>query len=98
MRICIYGAGAIGGLLGARLAKAGAEVSLIARGPHLAAMREQGLTLRSPEERFTVPVTATDDPATLGLQLVSTLAEQLRGSLEARPRPGSAFTVTFPKQ
>jgi two-component sensor histidine kinase len=39
-----------------------------------------------------------NDPATLGLQLVSTLAEQLRGSLEARPRPGSAFTVTFPKQ
>ena len=48
MRICIYGAGAIGGLLGARLARAGAEVSLIARGPHLAAMRERGLTLRSP--------------------------------------------------
>jgi two-component sensor histidine kinase/DNA-binding response OmpR family regulator len=39
-----------------------------------------------------------NDPATLGLQLVSTLAEQLRGSLEARPQPGAAFTVTFPKQ
>jgi two-component sensor histidine kinase/CheY-like chemotaxis protein len=39
-----------------------------------------------------------NDPATLGLQLVSTLAEQLRGSLEARPQPGVAFTITFPKQ
>ena len=39
-----------------------------------------------------------NEPATLGLQLVSTLAEQLRGSLEARARPGAAFTVTFPKQ
>jgi two-component sensor histidine kinase len=35
---------------------------------------------------------------TLGLQLVSTLAEQLRGSLEARPQPGATFTITFPKQ
>jgi two-component sensor histidine kinase/DNA-binding response OmpR family regulator len=39
-----------------------------------------------------------NDPATLGLQLVSTLAEQLRGSLEARPQPGATFTITFPKQ
>ena len=41
MKICIFGAGAIGGLLGAQLALAGADVTLIARGPHLAAMREQ---------------------------------------------------------
>ena len=54
MRICIYGAGAIGGLFGARLARAGADVGLIARGPHLAAMRERGLTLRSAEASFTV--------------------------------------------
>ena len=39
-----------------------------------------------------------NDPVTLGLQLVSTLAEQLRGGLEARPQPGAAFTVTFPKR
>ena len=45
MRICIFGAGAIGGYLGAKLAQAGAEVSLVARGPHLAAMRANGLTL-----------------------------------------------------
>ena len=45
MKICIFGAGAIGGYMGAKLAQAGAEVSLVARGPHLAAMREKGLTL-----------------------------------------------------
>ena len=68
MKICIYGAGAIGGLMGARLARAGADVSLIARGAHLAAMRESGLTLRSAEETFTVHPRVTDDPATLGPQ------------------------------
>ena len=45
MRICIFGAGAIGGYMGAKLAGAGAEVGLVARGPHLKAMRENGLTL-----------------------------------------------------
>ena len=46
MRICIYGAGAIGGYLGAQLAQAGEDVTLIARGPHLEAMRRNGLRLR----------------------------------------------------
>ena len=46
MKICIYGAGAIGGYMGAELARSGVDVSLIARGPHLAAMRENGLKLR----------------------------------------------------
>ena len=68
MKICIYGAGAIGGYLGAKLAGTGADVSLIARGAHLKAMRENGLTLLEGDERTTVQVTATDDPATLGPQ------------------------------
>jgi 2-dehydropantoate 2-reductase len=68
MRICVFGAGAIGGFLGARLARAGADVSLFARGPHLAAMRERGLTLIEAGENFTVPVRASDDPAALGPQ------------------------------
>jgi 2-dehydropantoate 2-reductase len=69
MRIAVYGAGAIGGLLGAKLAKAGAaEVSLVARGAHLAAMKADGLTLVEGEERTTVRVRATDDPAELGPQ------------------------------
>lgn len=68
MRICIYGAGAIGGYLGAKLAQAGAEVSLVARGPHLAAMQAGGLTLIEEGAAVTVPVRASDDPAGLGVQ------------------------------
>ena len=68
MRICVFGAGAIGGYMGAKLAQAGAEVSLVARGPHLAAMQQNGLTLIEEGERTTVPVAASDDPAALGPQ------------------------------
>src|SRR5688500_13565315 len=68
MRICIFGAGAIGGYLGAKLAQAGAEVGLVARGPHLAAMRANGLTLAEQDARATLPVTAVEDPAELGPQ------------------------------
>ena len=68
MRICIFGAGAIGGYMGAKLAEAGADVSLVARGPHLAAMQANGLTLIEGGERKTVPVRAAEDPAELGEQ------------------------------
>jgi 2-dehydropantoate 2-reductase len=54
--------------MGVKLAKAGADVSLVARGPHLAAMQEKGLTLIEEGETTTVPVTASDDPAALGVQ------------------------------
>ena len=55
MKLCVYGAGAIGGLLGAKLAKKGdVEVTFIARGPHLAAMQSDGVTLVSEGERSTV--------------------------------------------
>lgn len=67
MRIAVLGAGAVGGYLGARLAAGGSDVTFIARGAHLAAMREHGLTLVTPEgERSTVAVRATDDPADVG--------------------------------
>jgi 2-dehydropantoate 2-reductase len=68
MRICIFGAGAIGGYMGAKLAAAGAEVSLVARGPHLRAMQERGLTLIEEGARHTVAVRAAEDPAELGEQ------------------------------
>jgi ketopantoate reductase len=54
MKICIYGAGAIGGYLGVELARAGADVSLVARGAHLAAMRAHGLTLQIGGEECTL--------------------------------------------
>jgi 2-dehydropantoate 2-reductase len=68
VKICIFGAGAIGGYLGARLAATDVDVSLVARGPHLEAMRRDGLTLREAAEETVVAVNATDDPATLGRQ------------------------------
>jgi len=69
MKVCIYGAGAIGGYLGAELASVpGVDVTLIARGAHLAAMQENGLTLQVGEESKTVEVTATDKPEEMGPQ------------------------------
>ena len=66
MKICIYGAGAIGGFLGAYLAKAGHEVSLIARGAHLGALRSSGLTLIHGEEKFTTYPDCAEDPRQIG--------------------------------
>ncbi len=75
MKVCIYGAGAIGGLIGARLAAAGnCEVSAIARGATLAALRERGIVLRSGAETVRAPLPATDDPRTLGPQDLVILA------------------------
>ena len=68
MKICIFGAGAIGGYMGAKLAQAGADVSLVARGPHLAAMRDKGLTLIEEDGETNVAVTASDNAADLGPQ------------------------------
>ena len=68
MRICIYGAGAIGGYLGVQLALAGEEVTLLARGPHLEAMQRNGVRLLiGDEERIAHPV-CTDDTASAGVQ------------------------------
>jgi 2-dehydropantoate 2-reductase len=66
MRIAVYGAGGVGGYFGGRLAQAGAEVHFIARGAHLRALREHGLTVRSVKGDFQVPAPATDDPADVG--------------------------------
>jgi 2-dehydropantoate 2-reductase len=68
MKVCVFGAGAIGGLLGAHLARAGVEASLVARGPHLAAMRAHGLRLRTDGDTSVVRLQCTDNPAELGEQ------------------------------
>jgi 2-dehydropantoate 2-reductase len=68
MKICVYGAGAIGGYLAARMARAGQDVSVIARGPHLEAIRSHGLTLESPAEKFTVHPKASDRAEDIGIQ------------------------------
>jgi 2-dehydropantoate 2-reductase len=70
MRICIVGAGAIGGYLGARLALAGEQVTLIARGAHLEAIKRQGLTLQIADgsSEVATPALATDDMSAAGPQ------------------------------
>ncbi|MEM7428814.1 MAG: 2-dehydropantoate 2-reductase [Pseudomonadota bacterium] len=68
MKICVYGAGAIGGYLGLMLQEGGADVSLIARGPHLAAIREKGLTVKFKDGEKHARMTATDNPEELGPQ------------------------------
>jgi len=67
MRIAVLGSGAVGGYYGAKLARAGHEVILVARGAHLAAIRERGLEIRSPAlGDFTVHCRAEEDTAAVG--------------------------------
>ncbi|MFN0162040.1 MAG: 2-dehydropantoate 2-reductase N-terminal domain-containing protein, partial [Burkholderiales bacterium] len=84
MKICIYGAGAIGGTIAVRLAQAGHAVSVVARGAHLAAIRENGLTLQKGEERVTVRVPAAADGADFGVQdavIIAVKAHGIRAAL-----------------
>jgi 2-dehydropantoate 2-reductase len=75
MRICVFGSGAVGSHFAVRLALAGHDLSCVMRGPHLEAVKANGLTLRVGEATFTAKVTASDDPAALGPQdfVISTL-------------------------
>ncbi|MGY0019799.1 2-dehydropantoate 2-reductase [Streptomyces sp. cg35] len=66
MKVAVLGAGAIGAYVGAALHRAGADVHLVARGPHLAAMRRSGVQVVSPRGDFTARAHATDDPAEIG--------------------------------
>ena len=66
MKIAVMGAGGVGGYFGARLAQAGHDVSFLARGRHLEAMKAKGLTLKSPRGDATIRVKASDTPAELG--------------------------------
>src|SRR4051812_9074527 len=75
MRICIFGAGAVGSHFAVRLALAGHDVACVMRGAHLEAVKVRGLTLRVGDAEFSARVNASDDPATLGQQdvVISTL-------------------------
>jgi 2-dehydropantoate 2-reductase len=66
LRVAVLGAGAVGSYYGSRLAEGGADVSLIARGPHLEALRVNGLTCVEPERTSTFRLRATDDPSVIG--------------------------------
>ncbi len=68
MRICVFGAGSVGGYLAGYLSRGGADVSVVARGAHLAAIRANGLTVETPDETLTVRLPASDKPDDLGRQ------------------------------
>jgi len=89
MRICIFGAGAVGSHFAVRLALAGHDVSCVMRGPHLEAVKARGLTLRVGDAEFSAQVTASDDPAVLGPQdfVISTLKATGLSSLATGLRP-----------
>lgn len=67
-KICIYGLGAIGGLVAGRLARAGYQVSAIARGEALDQVRSRGLLIETSDERYSASILATEQPADLGYQ------------------------------
>ena len=85
MRICIFGAGAVGSHFAVRLARAGHDVSCVMRGQHLEAVKAKGLTLRAGNGEFLAKVKASDDPAALGPQdlVISTLKANALDSLAA---------------
>jgi 2-dehydropantoate 2-reductase len=87
MRVAIFGAGAIGGLLGVRLAQAGADVTFVARGPHLAAMQSDGVTLHSGGETVTVRPRCVADAAEAGVQ------DAVIVTLKAHSLPGAAPAI-----
>jgi 2-dehydropantoate 2-reductase len=95
VRFLIVGSGAVGGYFGAKLARAGADVVFLARGAHLAAMRDRGLEVKSVRGDFTIPVKATDratEPADVAI--VAVKAYDTRTALEpCRPLLGFALTL-----
>jgi 2-dehydropantoate 2-reductase len=99
MRICVFGAGAVGSHFAVRLALAGHDVSCVMRGPHLEAVKADGLTLRVGSGEFKAEVKASDDPAALGPQdvVVSTLKATGLASLAdgLQPLLGEDTAVVF---
>ena len=98
MKIAVMGAGAIGGYFGGRLAKAGFDVSFIARGAHLDVIRKNGLKVLTPLGDFTIhPATVTDDPAEVGpvdviLFMVKNY-DTLQAAEQIRPLVGSDTAI-----
>ena len=87
MKICVFGAGAIGGWVGLELALAGFDVGLVARGAHLEAMRSRGLKLLIGDQTRSCAVSCTDDTSEMGVQDVVFL------SLKAHSVPGALAAI-----
>jgi 2-dehydropantoate 2-reductase len=101
VRICVLGAGATGGHFAVKLAAMGHQVSVVARGAHLAAIQRDGLTLHEADKTLTVPVLASADAAELGVQdfvIVGVKATGLAGIIaQLRPLVGPTTLVVFPQ-
>jgi len=97
MKLCIYGAGAIGGYLGLKLQRAGVEVSLVARGAHLDAMRRNGLAVQTADGTEVVRPNCTDDPSELGPQdylIICLKAHSVSSAVDAmRPLVGASTSI-----
>ena len=87
-KIAIYGAGAIGGWMGAKLAAVGCNVSVVARGAALDALRAHGLRLREGDAETACPVQASDDPAALGVQDLVVVSVKAPGMADVARRIG----------
>ena len=88
MRFVIFGAGAIGGVVGAKLHQSGFEVALIARGAHYEAIREHGLTIEQPHQRAVLLIPVADSPGALDwngdeVVMVATKSQDTAGALAA---------------
>jgi 2-dehydropantoate 2-reductase len=101
MKTTIFGAGAVGGHLAARLGAAGAEVAAVARGAQLAAIQERGITLHIADERYHARIRATDRPETLGRQdlvivtVKSSVLPQMAASIAALVGPDTAVVFAM---
>ncbi len=99
MKICVVGAGSIGGLIAAYLARSGFDTRVVARGAHLRAIQAQGLSVVAPEERFTVRLPADEDPAAFGVQEIVFLGLKAHQIPQMLPRIKpliGAHTVVVP--
>jgi 2-dehydropantoate 2-reductase len=96
MEICVYGAGAGGGRLAVKLAVAGHDVSVVARGAHLAAIQKQGLQLISGPRVLEAKVRATDDPGELGRQDLVVVAVKATALSEVTSNIGCLLTPATP--
>ena len=95
-RICVFGAGAVGGHIAAKLVSAGLDVSAVARGANLAALRERGIALREGEGSYGGRLRASDQAAELGVQDVvfaTTKAHALAALAQAAPALGGPHTL-----
>ncbi len=99
MKVCVFGAGSVGGHMAGRLAQNGADVSLVVRGAHLAAIQARGLQVRAPDGVIDAKVKASADPADLGPQdavIVSVKAPALPSvAASIRPLLGPDTAVAF---